>query len=322
MARSVAHTTTDDSEQGYSGTQSISIDKVAWSYSKRSTLEQCARRYYYEYYGANKKTAKEEKEKDYLHLLKAAQNRFERAGSILHLVIRVYLQKTRDGNVWTPSRAIDWARGLFEEDIRYSRQYPDGNHIAQVTYPPTLLREYHYHQPDADSLCNETSQRLIKALGVFFDKHYDVFRRGATNANAVIEARISLKGYPCKVGGQVDLAYPDGNHVSVIDWKMGGEEGTGDDSLQLAVYGLWALDRFQCSVNELQVMKVHLSSGEISSFRADTEVFASAQARIIQDAERMAVMDYYGSAARKEAFTPCSYASVCRLCSFEKVCHA
>ncbi len=322
MARSVAHAPTEDSEHDYPVNPRESIDKITWSYSKRSMLEQCARRYYYEYYGANKRTAKGEKEKDSLHLLKAVQNRFERAGSILHLVIRVYLQKKRNGDVWTPSRAVDWARGLFEEDIRYSRRYPDGNHIAQVTYPPTLLREYHYRQPDADRLCNETSERLVHALGVFFSAQCDIFRRDAISTNSVIEGRISLKGLPCKVGGQVDLAYLDGDHVNVIDWKMGGEEGTGDDSLQLAVYGLWALDHFHCSVDALRVMKVHLSGGDISTFRAGTEVLASAQARIIQDAERMAVMNYYGNIARKEAFTPCSYVSVCRLCSFEKVCHA
>lgn len=298
------------------------LNKVAWSYSKRSTLEQCARRYYYEYFGANKKTAKGEKAKDTLHFLKGVQNRYERAGAILHLVIRVYYQKAQAGNIWSLSRTIGWARDLFRADVKHSRQHPDGSFIPQVPFPPTLLREYYYQLPDSDVLCSQTEDKLIQSLQTFFDDQFEEFRVCGASKDAVIEGKLSLSDFPCKVSGQVDLAYKNGSIVKVIDWKLGGEEGTGDDSLQLAVYGLWALNHFKCLESGLQVMKVHLSSGEISPFRADAEVLGSARTRIIQDAERIAVMNYYGSLARIEAFSPCLYPSICRLCSFEKVCYA
>src|SRR5690242_17864400 len=66
------------------------ISKIEWSYSRRSQLERCARLYYNEYFGANKRNAKTEEAKDRLHFLKGVQTRYERTGAILHLAIANY----------------------------------------------------------------------------------------------------------------------------------------------------------------------------------------------------------------------------------------
>ena len=71
------------------------MEKVEWSYSRRSTLNQCARKYYFEYYGSNKYTAVREPLKEQLHFLKQLQNRYERTGFILHLMISQYFKKAQ-----------------------------------------------------------------------------------------------------------------------------------------------------------------------------------------------------------------------------------
>ncbi len=40
-------------------TKKTNTGKLKWSHSKRSSLEKCPRGYYYKYYGANKRTAKD-----------------------------------------------------------------------------------------------------------------------------------------------------------------------------------------------------------------------------------------------------------------------
>jgi hypothetical protein len=48
--------------------------KIKWSYSRRETFDRCLRQYYYQYYGANQRTAKAEPYKDKLKFLKELSN--------------------------------------------------------------------------------------------------------------------------------------------------------------------------------------------------------------------------------------------------------
>ena len=61
------------------------VSGVAWSYSKRSMFEQCPLRYYYHYYGANKRLAKQEMRKQTLHFIKSrVTTRYLLSGKVLH----------------------------------------------------------------------------------------------------------------------------------------------------------------------------------------------------------------------------------------------
>jgi hypothetical protein len=75
------------------GSRLESVGGVEWSYSRRSALEQCARRFYNEYHGANKLSAKSEPKKEKLRFLTALDSRYERTGKVLHRAIATYLRK-------------------------------------------------------------------------------------------------------------------------------------------------------------------------------------------------------------------------------------
>lgn len=297
------------------------LAKIAWSYSRRSTLEQCTRRYYYEYFGANKLLARQEPDKERLHRLKGVQNRFERAGFILHLAVGTYLRRSREGEVWDADRLTNWARGMFRSDREYSAAHPEGDVVVPVKFPPVLLLEYHNRVPNASDLCAEAEERLSQALRSFAtDERWDEFRLAGTAPAALVERRLRVTSLPCRVEGRLDLAYPSLEGAIVVDWKLGVGDGNGDDSLQLAVYALWATGHFGCSPEALRICKAHLGSGEIVYFRADDSVLAAARARIVQDAERMVALQDYGRDGVVAAFTPCLQPGVCRHCSFCRVC--
>ena len=67
-----------------------SLEDIEWSHSRRSALFQCPRKYYYEYFGSNLRKAHDDPQKAKLRQLKNLKNRFERAGEILHFVIRAF----------------------------------------------------------------------------------------------------------------------------------------------------------------------------------------------------------------------------------------
>jgi hypothetical protein len=60
---------------------------VEWSFSRRSTFEQCPQKYYLDYYGGSKRHASAEAEKPLIRELKLRQNRYERTGEIVHSAV-------------------------------------------------------------------------------------------------------------------------------------------------------------------------------------------------------------------------------------------
>jgi hypothetical protein len=299
------------------------IQKITWSYSRRSTLEQCTRRYYYEYFGSSKRTAKEEPYKDELHFLKnRVHNRYLLSGSALHTVIRSYFKNAQKGDIWDVNRLVNFALKIFRDSWTYSEKHPDGKFVPDGPYPPKLLQEYYDRHPKADQLCADEETRLINAINSFAtDDIYEEFRVEGSKQGALVEQRIILNEFPCKVSGIVDLAFKKGHEVTIADWKLGANDGTGDGSLQLAVYALWAIDYFKCEPANLNVYKAHLSSNDVASFRADAQALAAARARIIQDAERMSLLKSYGQSADVEAFTRCEKPAICSMCSYRSVCY-
>jgi len=294
----------------------------AWSYSRRSVFEQCVRRYYYEYFGANKRTAKQDPDKEILHLLKRIPNRHERAGQILHLVIGTYLRKCQEGDVWKINRLAKWAQDMIQRDIEYSQSDPSGENPPIGRFPPVLLHEFYYQPQDALGQYRETEERLINAITSFAtDEKYAEFRVAGATTGSLVEKLFKVRDVlPFCIEGKVDLAYRTGSKVTVVDWKLGLEDGTGDDSLQLATYALWATNHFQCSPDSARICKVHFGSGTVVDFSVNQEVLADAKARILQDAERMLALDHHGRQSVVRAFTPCIQPKVCVACSFLKAC--
>jgi len=216
---------------------------VAWSYSRRSTLERCFRAYYYEYYGASKRTAGQETDKETIRVLKQLKNRYKRTGEILHLVIGNCLRKAQTGENWNTNRLIDWANTLFQKDLVYSQTYPDGEEIPTEKYPPTLLSEFYYRDPKALEKCKQIQERLVQSIIAFATEvRYQPFRLGAAQTDAIVEKPFKLSGLlPCRIDGKVDVAYQQNGIITIVDWKSGTDDSSGDDSLQLAAYALWAI---------------------------------------------------------------------------------
>ncbi len=294
-----------------------SVSTVTWSYSRRDVLEKCARRYYYEYYGA---AARAEPDKAEMSRLKRIQNRYERAGTILHFVIAAYLRAARKGEIWTAERLLRWAATIFSDDRNYSIADPDGESPSTRTFPPVLLREFHYREADAVEKIRDAERRLTVALNAFLSEPvFAPFRVAGTRDDAVIEARLALNTLPCRVTGQIDLAYP-GEQFTVVDWKMGAGDGSGDGSLQLAVYALWAHTARGVTADALAVYKAHLGGNVVQPFKVSDQLLAAARARVLQDAERMAFLARYGTEGAAEAFTPNPHRAVCALCSYQRLC--
>lgn len=299
------------------------VSGVEWSYSKREMLEQCPLRYYFHYYGANRRLAKSETRKQYLHFTKQRVfTRYLLSGTVLHQVIRTFFKHAKQGNIWQTQRLVEFAKMMYRESWEYSRENPSGELVPNTKYPPVLLKELHVGLEDAEELCNNEETRLLKAVETFAaDNVFAEFRARGMAPGSLVEAPLRFSKLDCRVTGKVDLAYRVGNAVTIVDWKIGESDNIGNNSLQLAVYGLWATEYFNCTADQLRVCKAFLTSGEIIDFYVSDNVLNKARIRILQDAERMAFMDQYGRDGTADAFTPCLQPAVCRMCIYERICY-
>ncbi len=71
------------------------LRRVCWSYTQRVQLEACPRHYYYDHFGALKRSALGEPAKATLRTLKGLQNRYLRAGDLVHRGIAGHLRNWR-----------------------------------------------------------------------------------------------------------------------------------------------------------------------------------------------------------------------------------
>lgn len=294
--------------------------RVGWSHSRREMLEQCPRRYYYQYYGSHARVAKTEPQKSILRFLKRLSNRYLRLGEIVHLVIQTYLKRLRQGESWSLERLLSWARDMYRRDLTYSQHYRPGEPLSDEKYPPILLLEFYTGIDNAEELWAESETRLIAALTNFVESpKFARFHTGSCQANALIEKRITVKTSHFSLKGQIDLAYSDQNRVVIVDWKIGSSSG-GGDSLQLLSYALAAMQEFRCQPEQIDLCRAHLVDNEVIPFVAGEKEIVRARARILQDMERMRALDGYGCDAVSQVFTPCAQPRIYALCPFQKIC--
>lgn len=252
--------------------------------------------------------------------MKKLQNRHLRTGDILHYIIRWYLKKLQENEPLSLDWLLQWAKADFQKDISFSQQYDHGTPLPDEKYPPTLLLEFYYGQIDAESLYSQAEERLIRALTNFAEsQNFAQFREGVTDPSALIEESARMTNDYFSLSGRVDLAYWKNGKVIIVDWKTRGSS-SGDDSLQMLAYALWANHKFNCPVDAIMLHKVYLEDNTFSTFHVSEKDIARGEARILQDLERLQAADNYGKRGLVEAFTPYAQLKICKLCEFQEIC--
>lgn len=297
------------------------LRRIQWSYSKRNELEQCPRKYYFDYFGASARKAKSENRKPLLRKLKSLQNRHERAGKILHLVIARYFRSASEKMPLDEKGMLQWASKLFSTDVTFSRANERELVESQEEFPPAQLLEFFHGQSDAEDLCAAALAKLLKALETFNKcEALEKVRAMRGHPSVLIEKKFNLRNLACRVLGVVDFAARNEGDPGIVDWKIGTGDASDDDSLQLAVYAMWGGETFRCSPHAIRIFKAYLGSGEVNRFRSTEQASNNAQRRILQDAKRMLEMEQYGSAGNIAAFTACAQRRICSLCRYLTVC--
>ena len=287
--------------------------RLIWSYSRRQILEQCPRRYYYQYYTSAAIRAMKERQGETLRFLKTLSNRHLWAGQVLHLLISQFLLGLRRGKEQRPEGLLNRARAIY-------RDGPNNSLAYKIDRQSRGLLEFYYKLPNSEQLLTECEERLVVALtNLMGSSTFSPFLRGAFQPDVHTEEPIKLETDYFKARGKIDLAYLEGDRIVIVDWKLGGP-GNVDESLQLYFYALWGVEAYQYSPQNIVVSTAHLCDDLVVPVPISANTLRQTRACILQDLEKMQMLDIYGKNADDEAFPPCYLPLVCALCPFQAVC--
>ena len=289
-------------------------NSVSWSFSKRNNLEQCPRRYYYEYYGSSARHATSDGQKPVLRKLALMQNRYERSGEIVHHTIATTLRNALHPNAFDADRLELEVRSEWQRAIKAPMTEPAA--AAELSRLIEIVRP----RADTAAVLAETEERMVRAIRNFAaGEDFASVRSAASHPSARIERRFSIRLHGRPVMGIVDFSAHTKESPGIVDWKTGAVD-PGEDSLQLSVYALWAENEYSVPAAAVRVFKADLSVGQLVPFELTEAIITSAKARILLDLERIAHAHSYGTGGVREAFAPCAHLRVCELCPFLEIC--
>jgi hypothetical protein len=307
--------------------------KKVYSHSKRSTLDRCSLQYFYEYYAPgyepppttaglslfDDSPALEHRRLDPGDAAAAGECKslsscYQVAGQILHNVIAQHWQH--------PDWAQEWFRRTATE--RFDRAVSAS--ASAVPGGGQRLLEHRYHLPDAGAIIANARAKLVTANRNYFSQCEITELVAEMLASEEKGAEASIGGLP-RIGdfticGRIDGWARNGNAIRVVDWKMGGSAGD-EDSLQLVLYGWWAVVKFSVAPECVSVQRVFLGDGTVEAPLQITErLIERCRARLFQDVERMEALHEYGERGHYEAFPACEKEKLCRQCRFQGMCVA
>jgi hypothetical protein len=256
--------------------------------------------------------------KHQLRELGRLSNRHLRAGNLLHLAIQTYLKSNQ---VRTDDKGlVDWAVRIFRQDRDFSKANRGFQDVGNQQFTPACLLEFHYHLDNADALYKETEDRLATALTHFLaNDKFEFLRFGGRRPSVQVEKWVYVEDTLFQARGKIDAAFRDDAGVTVVDWKIGVSGGS-DKNLQLGFYALWGTQEYDCVPEDITVYIVHLTDEELMSFNVSSIELRRVRARIIQDLDKMTLLDPYGSSGVVEVFKPCNQPKICALCRYQGPC--
>lgn len=293
---------------------------VKWSFSRRNTMETCLRRYYYQYYAAKQEKFTDEEGFDSVKFLKRLSNQYLVGGKILHNLIRLYFAKAKE----EMELSLDWLKQKAREKIKQSIEYSNAVFSGQPVdyeYPPFLLQELYYENPDTAEIYQHVEAMVLKGLEIFMtSEKFASFRASGKLTPSFVEKKFRIQlTDQIMVTGETDLAYQDKDAFVICDWKTG-KVDDGDDSMQLLTYTLWAMDQAGAGNGNTRIYKAYLYEDVVKAFSlGEREIFRNKMA-IKQSAEAMLEMAEFGETGKEIAFTPCRQPKICALCPFQKIC--
>lgn len=303
------------------------VNEFSWSKGRDRKLAECARAYFFNYYGSWggwEKAAPERARR--LYVLKKLDNRWQWSGAIVHDAIKAALLAVRRGRAVEPERLIATAHATMRRDFGRSagrRYWQQGKARAGFFG----LTEHEHQDGVSDEEWRTLWAKARASLEWFFGSRWTDLARSLQEAQWLEvddddfdKTVFRLEGV--KVFAVPDFAYlePDGTPV-VVDWKNTRSRG-GHDS-QIIGYALYLSARYGFAPQSVRGRLVYLQDGTevpvemdpfaLEAFRRHFADSVQRMRSLLADPEKNAPLD-------EAAFPMTTDMRTCDRCPFRREC--
>lgn len=294
-------------------------NEFTWSKSRSDKLKDCARAYYFHYYGSwgGWDLSCDARVRE-LYILKNLNSRQTWAGKVVHDTIAWVLNQYKAGVLISCEAAIQRAREIMVRDYRNSntkgyRQEPKTLGLFEHEYGINLPRER----------WKENYENVERCLRNFYSSAIFSSIQATPPDNWLpIEQlnQFNFEGTPVWV--VIDFAMRDreGN-VLIVDWKTGKNRAAAE-MVQLFCYSLFAHERWGADLNRVVCRLEYLASQHTAIAPLDPSGIDTVKATLRQSiaAMRALLRDPHQNLAVEDDFPKVDSERSCRWCNFRKVC--
>ena len=295
-------------------------NEFSWSKSRDETLRSCPRRYWYHYYGswggwdwqADSRTRE-------IYVLKQLHNRFTWIGVQVHRVLEELLLQLRK-SISLPSNQVVAER--LQNKLR--QDYRDSRAAKYRLHPKRFkgLVEHEYQLPVDDDEWRSLATQAQTCIRNFYQLPL-LNQLKILDSSEWLELEelnfFQIEG--CKIWVSLDACYRNDDQIILLDWKTG-KFNEADYSLQMAIYALYAGEKWGIQPNQVFLKEIFLSSGNTREYGGKALDLVGVQNYVKESIQQMKslLIQPEQNLAQENDFAFTDDATQCAQCNFRKLC--
>lgn len=291
-------------------------NEFSWSKSRNDLFQDCARKYYFNYYGSwngwkyNSDTRTRE-----IYYLKKLQSRYMWIGSVVHVTIENLLKLHRSGAPIPETKDLE-ARLLA--DLRSDFSTSRAGEWAKKKW---RLFEHEYDSDVADEEWREIAAQAQLCFANFLKSNiYEKIKKLEPHQWLEVEEFSSFYVDGVKIHVVLDFSFRDGDDVYIYDWKTGKSEGSLHE-LQLACYRIYAEQKWN-PAGKIHTLEFNLARDAEKEY--SPEGFSKEDALEKIRSSIAGMKDLLSNVEKNEAveddFAFTEEQNKCSFCQFQRVC--
>ena len=281
-------------------------------------FETCNRQYYYHYYGSWggwNRTA--DARTRLLYQLKKMTTVPMLVGTVVHQTISRVLEALQTGREMPVDAAVEQTFRLFKQGWQASKH----GRWQQAPSKCVNLFEHYYNQPLTDTELREWQARMERAVRTFYAADY--YRTFQSLPPAAWLSREALEAFPFDghtIWVTLDLAVRQNGNIYIYDWKTGKERKA--DETQLAVYALYATQKWHAPLQDLVLQDIYLQKGNRKIVEIDPDAIDQTGTEIRESIQTMQTHldNPLENTASEAHFSMTDNRNACDRCPFKSVC--
>ncbi|SDH44526.1 PD-(D/E)XK nuclease family protein [Desulfosporosinus hippei] len=295
--------------------------QLSWSFSRMKMLQECPRKYYYNYYGYHNGWLREAgEESKHIYRLKNLQPIDAFFGQKFHEAV-TGIVKERKKELLEPDKFRRSINRMIKEAYHESKTLLEDWRIHPKWY--AMISEVYYE----GDITQEKKDSIIKKINITSENIFlsKSFKELTENDVEIIELD-ELKSF--EINGltaylKIDALYRVGEKYVLVDWKTSARDDSLTDVDQLILYSWYANNVLGIRLEDLEARLEFVQLEKMEKYQFSNSDLSLIDRRIDKDLKQIQsfLLDpEINQPLPKEKFFQTKGSSLCKYCNFREIC--